>query len=63
MVIEAHNADITEPVTTYSIPLPSFKIRELQESNEKLRLLHPRIKKSHLADSGYFIDKEDDLLW
>ena len=63
MVIEAHNADITEPVTTYSIPLPSFKIHELQESNEKLHLLHPQIEKGHLADSGYFIDKEDDLLW
>ena len=25
MVIEAHDADITEPVTMYSIPLPSFK--------------------------------------
>ena len=62
-VIEAHDADITEPVTTYSIPLPSFKICELQESDEKLCLLHPRIEKGHLADSGYFIDKEDDLLW
>ena len=61
-VIEAHNADITEPGTTYSIPLPSFKIHELQESIEKLHLLHPWIKKGHLADSGYFIDKEDDLL-
>ena len=61
-VIEAHDADITEPVTTYAIPLPSFKIHELQESNEKLCLLCPRIEKGHLADSGYFIDKEDDLL-
>ena len=61
-VIEAPNADITEPVTTYPIPLPSFKIHELQESNEKLCLLHPRIEKGHLADSGYFIEKEDDLL-
>ena len=63
MVIEAYDVDITEPVTTYSIPLPSFKIHELQESDEKLCLLCPRIKKGHLADSGYFIDKEDDLLW
>ena len=63
MVIEAHDADITEPVTTYSIPLPSFKICELQESDKKLHLLCPRIEKGHLADSGYFIDKEDDLLW
>ena len=23
-VVEAHDADITEPITTYSIPLPSF---------------------------------------
>ena len=62
MVIEVHNADITEPVTTYSIPLPSFKIHELQESDKKLCLLCPRIEKGHLADSGYFIDKEGDLL-
>ena len=61
-VIEAHDADITEPVTTYSIPLPSFKICKLQESNEKLHLLCPRIEKGHLADSGYFIDKEDNLI-
>ena len=63
MVIEAHDADIIEPVTTYSIPLPSFKIHELQESDEKLHLLCPKIEKGHLADSGYFVDKEDDLLW
>ena len=62
MVIETHDADITEPVTTYSIPLPSFKIHELQESDEKPRLLCSRIEKGHLADSGYFIDKEDNLL-
>ena len=62
-VIETHNADITEHVTTYSIPLPSFKIHELQESNEKLCLLYPSIEKGYLADSGYFVDKEDDLLW
>ena len=35
-VIEAHDADITEPITTYSIPLPSVKLHELQESEEKL---------------------------
>ena len=35
-VIESHDADITEPITTYSIPLPSFKLHELQESDEKL---------------------------
>ena len=35
-VIEAHDADITEPITTYSIPLPSSKLCELQESDEKL---------------------------
>ena len=63
MVIETHDADITEPVTTYSIPLPSFKICELQDSDKKLCLLCPRIKKGHLADSDYFIDEEDDLLW
>ena len=62
-VVEVHDADITEPITTYSIPLPSFKLHELQESNEKLCQLCPRIKKGHLADSGYFIDEEDNLLW
>ena len=50
-VIEAYDADITEPVTTYSIPLPSFKICELQESNKKLHLLCPRIEKGYLVDS------------
>ena len=30
---------------------------------QKLHRLHPRIKEGHLADSGYFIDEEDDLLW
>ena len=54
-VIEAHDADIT-------IPLPSSKLCELQESVEKLHWLHPRIEQGHLADSGYFIDQEDDLL-
>ena len=62
-VIEAHNTDITEPITKYSIPLPSFKILELQESDEKLHWLHPRIEKGQLTDSGYIIDTEDDLLW
>ena len=61
-VVEAHDTDITEPITTYSIPLPSFKICELQESDEKLCWLHPRIEKGQLADNGYFIDTEDDLL-
>ena len=35
-IVEVYNADITEPVTTYSIPLPNSKLRELQESDEKL---------------------------
>ena len=35
-VIEAHDADIIEPITTYSIPLPNSKIHELQESDEKI---------------------------
>ena len=35
-VVEAHDADITEPITTYSICLPSFKMHELKESDEKL---------------------------
>ena len=61
-VIEVHDPDITEAITTYSIPLPNFKICELQESDEKICQLHPRIEKGHLADSGYFIDPEDDLL-
>ena len=30
---------------------------------KKLCLLHWRIAKGHLADSGYFIDPSDDLLW
>ena len=62
-VIEAHDADITEPITTYSISLPSFKIYELQESDKKLRWFHPRIKKGQLTESGYSTDTEDDLLW
>ena len=59
-VIEAHDADITEPITTYSIPLPTSKICELQESDKKICQLCPWIEKGHLADSGYFIDPEDD---
>ena len=35
-VIEAHDADITEPITTYSISLLNFKIHELQESDDKI---------------------------
>ena len=35
-VIEAHDADITEPITTYSIPLPNLKIHELQEGDERI---------------------------
>ena len=62
LVIEAHDADITEPITTYSIPLPTSKICKVKESHEKIHQLCPWIKKGHLADSGYFIDPEDDLL-
>ena len=40
-VIEAHNVDITEPITTYSIPLPNSKIHELQESDKKNLLTSP----------------------
>ena len=36
-VVEAHDADITEPITTYSTPLPNFKIHKLQESDERIR--------------------------
>ena len=61
-VIEAHNADITEHITTYSIPLPNSKIHKLQEGDERICWLHPRIEKGQLTDSGYFIDPEDDLL-
>ena len=60
--METHDADTTEPITTYSIPLLSFKIHELQESDKKLCQLHPRIEKGQLIDNGYFIDMEDDLL-
>ena len=35
-VIEAHNVDTTEPITTYSIPLPNLKIHELQEGDERI---------------------------
>ena len=35
-VVEVHNADITEPITTYSIPLSNSKIHELQECDEKI---------------------------
>ena len=62
-VVEAHDADIDEPITTYTIPLPSSKIWGMQESDEKLHQLCPCIEKGHLADSGYFIDPEDGLLW
>ena len=53
-VTEVHNADIREPIMMYSIPLPSVKLCELQEPDEKLC---PRIEQGHLANSGYFIDK------
>ena len=35
-VTEAHEVDITEPITTYSIPLPNSKIHELQEGDERI---------------------------
>ena len=35
-VVEAHNADITEPITTYSIPLPNSMIHELQECDKRI---------------------------
>ena len=41
-VIEAHDADITKPITTYSIPLPSFKIHDLQESDKKTSMALPQ---------------------
>ena len=62
-VVEAQDADIDEPVTNYTILLLSSKIREMQESDEKLCQLHPCIEKGHLADSGYFTDLKDGLLW
>ena len=62
-VIEAHDTDITVPITTYSIPLPHTKLWDLQEHDRKLHLLHLRITKGHLANSGYFIDPSDDMLW
>ena len=61
-VVEAHDAVIEKHVTTYTIPLLSSKIWEMQESDEKLLQLHPHIEKGHLADSGYFIDLEGGLL-
>ena len=62
-VVEAHDADIDEPIATHTIPLPSFKIQEMQEFDEKICQLYLYIEKGHLADSGYFIDPEDGLLW
>ena len=62
-VIEVHDADITEPIITYSIPLLNNKLCELQESDKKLCQLCPHIEQGHLADSNYFIDPYDDLLW
>ena len=38
-VIEAHNVDITEHITTYSIPLPNSKIHELQECDKRIHQL------------------------
>ena len=45
-VIEALDAYITEPITTYSIPLPTSKIHRLQESDEKICQLCPQIEKA-----------------
>ena len=64
-VVEAHDADIDEPITTYTIPLPCSEIWEMQETDEKLCQLHqlcPHIEKGHLTESGYFMDPEDGLL-
>ena len=44
-VTEAHNADITEPITTYSLPLPSCKLQELQESDENFANFTPGSRK------------------
>ena len=62
-VVEAHDMDIDEPVTNYAITLLSSKIWEMQESDKQLHQLHPCIEKGHLADSCYFTDPEDELLW
>ena len=62
-VIEAHDANITESIITYSIPLSNAKLWELQDYDKKLCQLCPNIEQGHLADSGYFIDPNDDLLW
>ena len=35
-VIETHNADVTEPIITYSIPLPNLKIHELQDCDKRI---------------------------
>ena len=50
-VIEAHDADITEPITMYSIPLPNNKLYELQELDKKLCQLYPCIEQGHLVTS------------
>ena len=46
-VIEAHDADITEPITTYSIPLPNSEIYELQESDERICQLHLGLRENN----------------
>ena len=45
-VIEAHDADITEPITTYSIPLPNFKLCELQNMMKNFADFTPGLSKA-----------------
>ena len=49
-IVEVFDADITEPVTTYTLPLPTSKMWQVQESDEKLHQLYPCIKKGYLKD-------------
>lgn len=61
-IVKVFDAYIMEHVTTYTIPLPTSKIWQMQENNEKLHQLHPCIEKEHLKDSGYFLDPSNGLV-
>ena len=64
MVIETHDADITEPV--YHILHTTAQLQNTWTTRiwwKTLPASSQDSSKGHLADSGYFVDKEDDLLW
>ena len=49
------------PHTPYHCP--ALKYMNYKNLIRNFTCFAPQIEKGHLADSGYFIDKEDDLLW